>query len=86
MTITLHFTPDQMARLQAEADRIGVPLTTYAQQRLLGDASRIGTDEAARLDAIDAAMGALSGGGISSEDFLREKQAEIARSARFTIM
>ena len=79
MTLTLHFTAEQMARLQAEADRIGVPLGAYAQQRLLGDASRVGADEAARLDAIDAAMGALSGGDISSDDFLHEKHAEIAR-------
>ena len=79
MTLTLHLTPEQVARLQAEADRTGIPLTDYVQRRLLGDTSQMAADSATRLSAIDAALGALAGSGISSDDFMSEKQAEVAR-------
>ena len=79
MTITLHLTPEQTARLQAEADKGGLTLPEYAEQRLLGDAHQRITDMEARLAAIDVAMGALAGSGISSDDFMREKQVEIER-------
>jgi len=79
MTLTVYVTPDQMARLQAEADRTGVPLTDYVRRRLLGAAYPMAASVAERLSAIDAAMGALDGSGISSEDFISEKQADIAR-------
>ncbi len=78
MTLTVHLTPEQVDRLQAEADRTGIPLTEYVRQRLLGDASQLAADDAPRLAAIDAAMGALAGSGLSSEDFMSEKQAEVA--------
>jgi hypothetical protein len=77
MTITLHLTPEQMARLQAEADKGGLTLPEYAEQRLLGGASQPIIAVEARMAAIDGAMGALAGSGISSDDFMREKQAEI---------
>lgn len=80
MTLTLHLSPEQEARLQAEADRRGLSLTDYAQWRLLGDASQGGADAATRLAAIDAAMGALAGSGISSEEFMREKREEVERA------
>ena len=79
MTITLHLTPEQTARLQAEADKGGLTLPEYAEQRLLGDAPQRVADMEARLAAIDVAMGALAGSGISSDDFMREKQVEIER-------
>lgn len=74
MTLTVHLAPEQVDRLQAEADGAGIPLTDYVRQRLLGDASHLATDDAPRLAAIDAAMGALAGSGLSSEDFMSEKQ------------
>ncbi len=79
MTLTVDLTPDQMARLQAEADGAGLPLPDYVRRRLLGAASPMGADDATRLSAIDAVMGALAGSGISSADFIGEKQAEIIR-------
>lgn len=79
MTLTLHLTPEQVARLQAEADRTGLALADYVQRRLLGDSSRMAGDDASRLAAIDAAFGSLAGSGISSDDFMSEKQAEVAR-------
>ena len=78
MTLTLHLTPEQEARLQAEADRTGIPLTDYVRQRLLGNVSQIATDSVTRLAAIDTALGALAGSGLSSEDFMSEKQVEVA--------
>ncbi len=78
MTLTVHLTPEQVDRLQAEADRAGIPLTDYVRQRLLGDASQVATDDATRLSAIDAAMGALADSGLSSEDFMSEKRVEVA--------
>jgi nitric oxide reductase activation protein len=85
MTLTVHLTPEQVDRLQVEADRTGIPLTAYVRQLLLGDASQLATDasqlatdDASRLSAIDAAMGALADSGISSEDFMNEKQVEVA--------
>ncbi len=78
MTLTLHLTSEQVARLQAEADGAGIPLTDYVQRRLLGDALQLAADGTTRLAAIDAAMGALAGSGLSSEDFMNEKQAEVA--------
>ncbi len=79
MTLTVHLTPEQVGRLQAEADRTGLALTDYVRRRLLGDASPVVADGATRLAAIDAALGALAGSGISSEDFVSEKQTEIVR-------
>ncbi len=79
MTLTVHLTPEQVVRLQDEADRAGIPLTDYVRQRLMGDVSQIATDSATRLAAIDTALGALANSGISSEDFMSEKQTEIAR-------
>ncbi len=79
MTLTLHLTPEQVARLQSEADRRGLALADYVQRRLLGDSSQAAGDDATRLAAIDAALGSLAGSGISSDDFMREKQAEVAR-------
>ena len=73
MTPSVHLTSEQVALLQAEADRLGLPLSEYARWRLLGDTAQIATDDAARLAAIDAAQGSLAGSGISSEDFLNEK-------------
>lgn len=65
--------------MRAEADRRGLSPTDYALWRLFGDASQGGADAAARLAAIDAAMGALAGSGISSDDFMREKREEVER-------
>ncbi len=44
MTLTVHLTPEQVDRLQVEADRTGIPLTAYVRQLLLGDASQLATD------------------------------------------
>jgi len=79
MTLTVDMTPEQMARLQAEADRSGLTLVDYVRRRLLGDVGPIATDDTTYLPAIDAAMGALAGSGISSEEFMSEKQTETAR-------
>jgi len=37
MTLTINLTPEQQARLEANAARNGVDLDTYALQRLVGD-------------------------------------------------
>ena len=37
MTLTINLTPEQQARLEANAARHGVDLDTYALQRLVGD-------------------------------------------------
>jgi hypothetical protein len=79
MPLILDLTPEQIAHLQAEADQCGMSLSEYAQQRLLGDSSWKVFDTATRQAAIDTAMGSLAGSGISSEDFMREKQEEIER-------
>jgi hypothetical protein len=65
--------------LQAEADRRGLSLADYALVRLFGDPSQAGAAAATRLAAIDAAMGALSGSGISSDAFMRERREELER-------
>jgi hypothetical protein len=79
MTLIPHLTCEQVARLQAEADRTGLALVDYVQRRLLGDSSGGSGDDATRLAVIDVALDALAGSGISSDDFMREKQAEAER-------
>lgn len=76
MTPTVRLTPEQVALLQAEADRLSLSLAEYVRRRLLGDTSQVATDDVARLAAIDTAQGSLAGSGISSEDFMNEKHAE----------
>jgi ribonuclease PH len=78
MTLTLDLTSEQVARLQAEADSAGLALADYVRRRLLGDTSHTAADGETRLAAIDAALGALAGRGISSADFMNEKQTDIA--------
>ena len=85
MTLTLHLTSEQVAHLQAEADRTGIPLTEYVQRRLLGDASQLAADETTRLSTIDAALGALAGNGLSSEDFMREKKSLLAAASLYNV-
>jgi hypothetical protein len=45
MTLILPLTPEQEARLKADADRSGMPLPEYVVRRLLGDEM---TDDAAQ--------------------------------------
>lgn len=79
MTLTIELTPRQEARLQAEAERSGLPVPEYIRRRLVGDTMHAPTDEAARLAAVDEAFGAFADLPFSSEDFAREKREEIAR-------
>ncbi len=79
MTLTLDFTPEQEARLRAEAERSGLPIEEYVARRLVGDSSKAPKTDAERLAAIDAAYGALAGLGLSSEEFMRDKHDETER-------
>ncbi|MDQ3814877.1 MAG: hypothetical protein M3347_13115 [Armatimonadota bacterium] len=80
MTLTIEITPPLESRLQEEATRRGLPAPEYAR-RLLEDlllsAPIADEQEAERLAAIDAAMGALAHTHTSADEFCRRKQEEI---------
>jgi hypothetical protein len=81
MSLTIDMTPELENKIQTEAQKRGLRPGEYARlllERLLTP-TEAEAEEAARLAAIDAALGALVDVPFSSEDLAREKQEEIDR-------
>ncbi len=83
MTLTIELSPEQEARLKAEATRNGLPMQEYALRRLLGDPTEAKADKAtAEQRREPTGRGKLAHLKWSSEQFAQEKQQEIAREDR----
>jgi hypothetical protein len=81
MSITIEMDPEMEVKLREEAGKRGLEPVEYVRlllERLLLP-SEAEAEEAARLAAVDAALGALASVPFSSDDLAREKQMEIDR-------
>jgi hypothetical protein len=81
MSLTIEMPPELESKIQMEAQKRGLRAAEYARlllERLLTP-TEAEAEEAARLAAIDTALGALADVPFSSEDLSREKQEEIDR-------
>jgi len=81
MSLTIEMPPELESIIQTEAQKRGLRPAEYARLLLesLLTPTEAGAAEAARIAAIDAALGALVEVPFSSEDLAREKQEEIDR-------
>jgi hypothetical protein len=81
MSLTIEMPQELENKIQIEAEKRGLRPAEYARlllERLLTP-TEAEAEEAGRLAAIDAALGALADVPFSSEDLAREKQKEIDR-------
>ncbi len=85
MTLLIDVAPEVENRLQEEAHKRGLQPLEYAGRLLEGlllPMQNGDEQEAARLDAINAAVGALAHTSFSSDDVARGHQEEIERDER----